>query len=87
MNCILAEMCKEKNIYLIDYYLKIKLHHLNRGKLRLNKKGSTVLSNTFIGKLLGFLTDNLKITLAETLRNITLMYHLMQSSYVFVIKL
>ena len=35
-------------MYLIDHSRKIKTHHLNRGKLHLNKKGSTVLSNTFI---------------------------------------
>ena len=51
VNSILAEMCKEKNIYLIDHSRKIKSHQLNRGKLHLNKEGSTVLSNTFIRKI------------------------------------
>ena len=40
VNSTLAEMCKEKNIYLIDHSRKIKSHHLNRGKVHLNKKGS-----------------------------------------------
>ena len=48
---ILAEMCKEKNICLIDHSRKIKSHHLSRGKLHLSKKGSTVLSNTFVGEI------------------------------------
>ena len=39
VNSILAEMCKEKNLHLIDHSLKIKSHHLNKGKLHLNKKG------------------------------------------------
>ena len=51
VNSILAKMCKEKNIHLIDHSRKIKSHHLNRGKLHLNKKGSTVLSNTFISEI------------------------------------
>ena len=37
VNSILAEMCKEKNIYLIDHSWKIKSHHLNTGKLHLDK--------------------------------------------------
>ena len=51
VNSILAEMCKEKNIYFIDHSRKIALHHLIRGKLHLNKTGSTVLSNTFIKEI------------------------------------
>ena len=41
---ILGEMCQEKNIYLIKRSRNIKPHHL---KFHLNKKGPTVLSNTF----------------------------------------
>ena len=48
VNSILAEMCKEKNIYLIYHSRKIKLHHLNRGKLHLNKKRFAVLHSTFM---------------------------------------
>ena len=44
VNSISAEI----NIYLTEHSWKIKLHHLNRGKLQFNKKGSTVVSNTFI---------------------------------------
>ena len=51
VNSILAEMSKEKNIHLIDHSRNIKSHHLNRGKFHLNKKGSTVLSNTFIREI------------------------------------
>ena len=80
VNSILAEMCKEKNIHLIEHSWKIKSHHINRGKLHLNKKGSTVLSNTFIRAIFRVFTDNLKVIPAETLRNVTLISHLMQSS-------
>ena len=48
---ILAEMCKEKTMSLIDHSRKIKLHQLNRGKFHLNKKGSIVLGNTFIREI------------------------------------
>ena len=51
VDSILAEMCKEKNIHVIDHSWKVKSHHLNRGKLNLNKKGSTVLSNAFIREI------------------------------------
>ena len=73
VNSILAEMCKEKNIHLIEHSWKIKSHHINRGKLHLNKKGSTVLSNTFVREISRVFTDNLKIILAEPLRNVTLL--------------
>ena len=52
MNEILSEMCEEKNIYLIEHSWKIESHHLNRGKLHLNKKGIKKgiygLINTFV---------------------------------------
>ena len=53
VNSILTEIRKEKSIYLIDHSRKTKFHHLNRGKLHLNKKRPTVLSNTFIRQILG----------------------------------
>ena len=36
VNAIWTELCKEKNIYLIDNTKKIKPQHLNKGKLHLN---------------------------------------------------
>ena len=51
VNSILAEMCKEKNIHPINHSQKITSHHLNRGKLHLNKNASTILSNTFIWEI------------------------------------
>ena len=46
VNIIVAEMCKEKSLFFIDHSRKTKSHHLKKGKLHLNKKGSAVLSNT-----------------------------------------
>ena len=43
MNAILTELCKEKNIYLIDNTKKIKPQHLNKCKLHLNQIGSRLL--------------------------------------------
>ena len=47
----LKELCKEKNISVIDISKKIKLQHLNKGKLHLTKYGSRILSNNFIGNI------------------------------------
>ena len=51
VNSHLKELCKEKNIYVIDNSKKIKLQHLNKGKLHLTKYGSRILSNNFIGNI------------------------------------
>ena len=55
-NIILKDMCKEKNIYLINNTNKIKAQHLNKGKLHLNKRGSNILSSTFVSELSRILT-------------------------------
>ena len=44
-------MCKDKNICLIDHTNKIKVQHLNKSNLHLNKRGSNVLSITFVNEL------------------------------------
>ena len=51
VNAILMELCKEKNIYLIDNSKKIKSQHLNKGKLDLNQKGSRLLSDIFLKEI------------------------------------
>ena len=51
VNSHLKELSKEKNIYLNDNSKKIKLQHLNKGKLHLTKYGSRILSNNFIGNI------------------------------------
>ena len=51
VNAILIELCKEKNIYLIDSSKKIKPQHLNKGKLHLNQKGSHLLSDIFLKEI------------------------------------
>ena len=57
VNTHLKDMCKEKNIYLIDNTNKIKAEHLNKGRLRLNKRGDNVLgSSTFVSELSRILT-------------------------------
>ena len=48
VNAVLIELCKEKNIYLIDNSKKIRPQHLNNGKLHLNQKGSHLLSDIFL---------------------------------------
>ena len=56
VNTHLKDMCKEKNIYLIDNTNKIKVQHLNKGKIHLNKRGSNILSSTFVSELSGILS-------------------------------
>ena len=46
-NAVLMELCKEKNIYLIDNSKRIKSQHLNKGKLQLNQKRSKQISHVF----------------------------------------
>ena len=42
------DMCEDNNIYLIDDTNKVKVKHLNKGKIHLNKEGSNLLSSTFV---------------------------------------
>ena len=51
VNAVLMELCKEKNIYLIDNSKKIKPQHLNKGKLHLNQKGSRLLSDKILKEI------------------------------------
>ena len=67
VNTHLTDMCKEKNIYLIDNTNKIKEEHLNKVKLPLNKRGTNVLSSTFLSEL-----SRIVIIQALLLRNVTL---------------
>ena len=51
VNSYLKELCKKKNIFLVDNSKKIKAQHLNKGKLHLTKFGSKVLSNNFVNEI------------------------------------
>ena len=51
VNQILSKLRHESNIYIIDHSKKIKLNHLNKGKLHLNKNGSNILSRTFVNEI------------------------------------
>ena len=51
VNAVLIEMCREKNIYLIDNSKKVKPQHINKGKLHLNQKGSRLLSDMFFKEI------------------------------------
>ena len=48
MNSYLKELCKEFNIHCIDHEKSIKPQHLNKLRLHLNKRGTSVLSSNFI---------------------------------------
>ena len=52
-NRYLKELCKEKNIFLI-HDKAITTRHLNGLKLHLNKRGTEILSNTFIESISNF---------------------------------
>ena len=47
VNIVLKELYKEKNLY-INHEKKITVKHLNGSKLNLNKKCTSILSNTFV---------------------------------------
>ena len=51
VNAVLMEMCRERNIYLIDNSKKVKPQHINKGKLNLNQKGSRLLSDMFLKEI------------------------------------
>ena len=48
INLHLKDLCKERNLYLIDNPKKFKSHHLNKSKLHLDRKGSKLLNDMFI---------------------------------------
>ena len=56
VNIHLKDMCKKKYIYLINNTNKIKAQHLNKGKRHINKRGSNILSTTFVSELSRILT-------------------------------
>ena len=47
----LTEICKKRKLDLINHSKKIKPNYLNRGKLRLNEKGSKVLGDAFLKEI------------------------------------
>ena len=51
VNLHLKDLCEERNLYLIDNTKSFSSHHLNKGKLHLNRKGSKLLNDTFIRKM------------------------------------
>ena len=51
VNNHLKEMCANKNINLIDHSKNIKHQHLNKSKLHLTKRGTNILSTTFVRKM------------------------------------
>ena len=55
VNSHFKDLCKDRNLYLIDNIKKFRSHHLNKGKLHLNRKGSKLLLNdTLSGSCLTF---------------------------------
>ena len=51
VNRCLSELCKEKNVYLIDHSQKIKPRHLNKSKLHLNRNEANLICNSFISEI------------------------------------
>ena len=48
INSHLKDFCEVRNLHLIDNTKNFRSHHLNKGKLHLNSKGSKLLNDTFI---------------------------------------
>ena len=51
VNNHLKEMCTNKNINLIDHSKNIQHQHLNNSKLHLTKRGTNILSTTFVREI------------------------------------
>ena len=51
VNNPLKEMCTNKNINLIDRSKNMKHQHLNKSKLHLTKRGTNILSTTFVREI------------------------------------
>ena len=51
VNNHLREMCASKNINLIDHSKNIKHQHLNESKLHQIKRGTNILSATFVREI------------------------------------
>ena len=51
VNDHLKEKCREKKINLIDHSKSIKPQYLNKSRLHLTKKGTSILSSTFIREI------------------------------------
>ena len=51
VNSHLKDLWEERNLYLIDSTKKFRSHHLNKGKLHLNRKRSKLLNDMFIRQL------------------------------------
>ena len=47
----LKEVCKEINIHYIDHKKSIKPQHLNKWRLHLNKRGTSILCSNFIREI------------------------------------
>ena len=62
VNSHFKDLCKDRNLYLIDNIKKFRSHHLNKGKLHLNRKESKLLNDTFIRQLSHVLNLQQKMT-------------------------
>ena len=47
----LSEICRERNLDLINNSKKIKQQHLNKGKLHSNQKGVRILSDIYLREI------------------------------------
>ena len=45
VNSHMKDLYEERNLYLINNTKKFRSHHLNKGKLHLNRKGSKLLND------------------------------------------
>ena len=51
VNKNLEKLCTERNIYFINHGKNILPQHLNKSKLHLNRKGSSILTSNFVKAL------------------------------------
>lgn len=63
VNICLRELCIEKNIWLLEHKNFVAAEHLNRRKVNLNGKGSSILASNSINLLKSLWLVNMKISL------------------------
>ena len=59
INDQLRDLCQANNINFIDHSKSIKSQHLNKSRLHLTRRGTSILSTTFVREYLIFFINNI----------------------------
>ena len=62
INDQLRDLCQAKNVNFIDHSKSIKSQHLNKSRLHLTRRGTSILSTNFVREISKFFIDNIFYT-------------------------